>query len=116
MTTTSSDIPVSAAIAVHRLTQHYEDRLYRRRGNNVLANDRECAARMPNQPWEARQVVAHQRHVGRSESRVRAGRAYRDGERRAGDGGSVVHAVTHHRNGTVARDEFLDGGNLLLGQ
>ena len=61
-----------------------------------IAHGADRRAAEPNRERQARQFVAHQRHVSGLERRVAADGAHRDADIRRRQGGRVVHAVADH--------------------
>mmetsp|Transcript_60030 Transcript_60030/g.142092 ORF Transcript_60030/g.142092 Transcript_60030/m.142092 type:complete len:411 (-) Transcript_60030:189-1421(-) len=80
----------------------------------VLLDHATRAARQAYREWKLRQVVCHQRNVGRFQRNVGAGCTHGDAHGRVGHGRCIVDAVSHHRDLPVLGPELLDLLNLLL--
>ena len=68
------------------------------REGDVLPDDPQRPPGVPNQPGQPREVVGHQRDVGRLDGGVGAGPAHRDAEARARQRRCVVDPVADHRD------------------
>src|SRR3546814_21154079 len=70
--------------------EDHEDRLDAKRENDVLTNDAQGSLGMTDEPGQFREIVGHQRDVGRLDACIAAGRAHDDAEPRPRHGRRLV--------------------------
>ena len=71
---------------------------------------------MPDKPWHFANVVCHQRDIGRFNCGVGSHGSHSDAVMRARHRRSVIHTIPDHRDSAILCHQFLNGGDLVLGQ
>ncbi len=71
---------------------------------------------MEHKPREFGDIIGHERNIGGLDRRIGTDRAHSNAEGCAGECRRVVDPVTDHRDEAVARDQFFDLFDLVLGK